>query len=57
MLLVAAAWAAEDDLARFRAEVPQAELLEPEGVGHDVLGDGGPAVVLQVADWLRARSA
>jgi pimeloyl-ACP methyl ester carboxylesterase len=57
VLLVAAAWAADDDLSRFTTDVPQAELLRPAGVGHDVLGDGGPEVVLQVADWVRAQPA
>jgi pimeloyl-ACP methyl ester carboxylesterase len=55
VLLVAGTWAAEDDLARFTSAVLQVELLRPEGVGHDVLGDGGPQVVLQVADWLRTQ--
>jgi pimeloyl-ACP methyl ester carboxylesterase len=57
VLLVAAARAAEDDLARFTTEVPQAALLRPEGVGHDVLADGGPEVVEQVAGWLLKRTA
>jgi len=54
ILLVAADDAAEQDLARFAADVPQAEVRRPGGVGHDVLIDGGPAVIALVADWLAA---
>jgi pimeloyl-ACP methyl ester carboxylesterase len=43
VLLVAAGDAATKDLARFRADVPQAEIHRMEGAGHDVLADGGPA--------------
>jgi pimeloyl-ACP methyl ester carboxylesterase len=57
VLLVAAADAPEEDLAAFAADVPQAELLRPAGVGHDVLGDGGPPIVRAVGDWLGARSS
>jgi hypothetical protein len=46
--------AAEKDLARFAVDVPQAEIRRPGGVGHDVLIDGGPAVISLVADWLAA---
>jgi pimeloyl-ACP methyl ester carboxylesterase len=55
VLLVAAAAASEENLTRFTRDVPQAEVLRPAGVGHDVFGDGGPPVVLAVADWLRER--
>ena len=55
VLLVASDDAAEEDLARFSAEVPQAEIYRPGGVGHDVLIDGGPRVIAFVADWLRAK--
>jgi pimeloyl-ACP methyl ester carboxylesterase len=54
VLLVASDDAAKEDLDRFAAEVPQAEIYRPEGVGHDVLIDGGPRVIAFVADWLRA---
>jgi pimeloyl-ACP methyl ester carboxylesterase len=54
ILLVAADDAAEQDLARFATDVPQAEVRRPGGVGHDVLIDGGPAVIALVADWLAA---
>lgn len=54
ILLVAADEADEPDLARFAADVPQAEVRRPGGVGHDVLIDGGPAVIALVADWLAA---
>jgi pimeloyl-ACP methyl ester carboxylesterase len=57
VLLVASDDAAEEDLARFSAEVPQAEIYRPGGVGHDVLIDGGPRVIAFVADWLRAKGA
>jgi hypothetical protein len=55
VLLVASDDAAEEDLARFSAEVPQAEIYRPGGVGHDVLIDGGPRVIASVADWLRTK--
>ena len=55
VLLLASDDAAEEDLARFSAEVPQAEIYRPGGVGHDVLIDGGPPVIAFVADWLRAK--
>jgi pimeloyl-ACP methyl ester carboxylesterase len=56
VLLVASDDAAEEDLTRFAAEVPQAEIYRPGGVGHDVLVDGGPRVIAFVAAWLRANA-
>jgi pimeloyl-ACP methyl ester carboxylesterase len=55
VLLVAQTGASAADLARFARAVPQAELLRPVGVEHDVLGDGGPEVVHAVGEWLAAR--
>lgn len=55
VLLVAQAGASDPDLARFARAVPQAELLRPAGVGHNVLGDGGPEVVRAVGEWLAGR--
>jgi pimeloyl-ACP methyl ester carboxylesterase len=52
VLLVPAAAADEADLNRFAADVPQAEIARIEGVGHDVLSDGGPEVVDLVGRWL-----
>jgi pimeloyl-ACP methyl ester carboxylesterase len=57
VLLVAQARASDADLERFASAVPEAELLRPACVGHDVLGDGGAEVVRAVGDWLRARAA
>jgi hypothetical protein len=56
VLLVASDDADEEDLGRFEAEVPQAEIHRPGGVGHDVLVDGYPDVVHFVGDWLERRS-
>jgi pimeloyl-ACP methyl ester carboxylesterase len=44
--------ALDEDLARFAAAVPQAEIHRVEGGGHDVLVDGGPEVVGLVGSWL-----
>ena len=55
VLLVADAEAAEDDLARFRAGVPQADVIRPREPGHNVLLAGGPEAVRAVGDWLDAR--
>jgi pimeloyl-ACP methyl ester carboxylesterase len=52
VLLVTAGDAPEEDLARFAAEVPQAEIYRAEGTGHGVLRDGGPEVVRVVGEWL-----
>jgi pimeloyl-ACP methyl ester carboxylesterase len=52
VLLVASDDADEDDLARFATEVPEAEIHQPGGVGHDVLVDGYPEVVDFVGTWL-----
>jgi pimeloyl-ACP methyl ester carboxylesterase len=52
VLLVASDDAGEDDLARFARDVPQAEIHQPGGVGHDVLVDGYPEVVDFVGTWL-----
>lgn len=54
VLLVASEDASEDDFARFAADVPQAQIHRAEGASHDVLVDGGPALVELVADWLAA---
>jgi hypothetical protein len=43
VLLVASQDASEEDLADFAADLPQAR--------HDVLADGGPALVGLVCDW------
>jgi pimeloyl-ACP methyl ester carboxylesterase len=52
VLLVASGEAAGDDLRRFGTDVPQAEVHQAEGTGHDVLADGGPDVVCIVGEWL-----
>jgi pimeloyl-ACP methyl ester carboxylesterase len=52
VLLVAAGHAPEEELAQFSADVPQAEVVRVAGAGHDVLADGGPAVVELVGAWL-----
>jgi pimeloyl-ACP methyl ester carboxylesterase len=52
ILLVAAGETPEDDLARFAAAVPQAEIHRASGAGHDVLGEGGPAVLSIIGAWL-----
>jgi pimeloyl-ACP methyl ester carboxylesterase len=50
--------ARDEDLARFAAGVPHAEIRRIEGAGHDVLVDGGPDVVHAVGAWLlRFRSS
>jgi pimeloyl-ACP methyl ester carboxylesterase len=57
ILLVAAGNAAEADLARFAADVPQAEIFRAEGTEHDVLVDDGPKVVRVVGEWLAANES
>jgi pimeloyl-ACP methyl ester carboxylesterase len=52
VLLVADAATGEDDLARFRADVPHADVIRPREPGHNVLGAGGPETVHDVGDWL-----
>ena len=52
VLLVASDDAGQDDLASLAAQVPQAEIHQPGGVGHDVLVDGYPDVVHFVGTWL-----
>jgi pimeloyl-ACP methyl ester carboxylesterase len=52
VLLVASGEAADEDLRRFAAGVPQAEIHRADGTGHDVLADGGPDVVRVVGEWL-----
>jgi pimeloyl-ACP methyl ester carboxylesterase len=54
VLLVASEDASQADLVRFAADVPQAEIRRAEGANHDVLADGGPALVELVCDWLDA---
>jgi pimeloyl-ACP methyl ester carboxylesterase len=56
VLLVVPPGAAEEDLARFTADVPQAEVMRLESGGHDVFVDGGPNVVHAVGRWLEARA-
>lgn len=56
VLLVAAGDADEEDLRKFAADVPQAEIVRAEGTGHDVLTDGGPEVVDLIGRWLTALS-
>jgi pimeloyl-ACP methyl ester carboxylesterase len=53
VLLVAAGDTPDDDLARFAAAVPQADIHRASGAGHDVLGEGGPAVLAIIGAWLR----
>jgi pimeloyl-ACP methyl ester carboxylesterase len=53
ILLVAAGDAPNDDLARFAEAVPQVVVHRAAGTGHDVLADGGPAVIGVVGDWLQ----
>jgi pimeloyl-ACP methyl ester carboxylesterase len=52
VLLVASKAASEEDLTRFTADVPQADIRRLAGANHDVLNDGGPEVVRFVGDWL-----
>jgi pimeloyl-ACP methyl ester carboxylesterase len=52
VLLVVSDDAAEADLAQFAADVPQAEIHQPGGLGHDVLIDGGPEIVHFLGAWL-----
>ena len=54
VLLVASGDASEEDLARFAADVPQAEIHHAKGVAHDVLNDGGPRLTQLVGEWLAA---
>jgi pimeloyl-ACP methyl ester carboxylesterase len=56
VLLVVSDDAAEEDLARLAADVPQAEIHQPGGLGHDVLIDGGAEVVHFVGAWLERLS-
>jgi pimeloyl-ACP methyl ester carboxylesterase len=56
VLLVASEDAAEEELARFAVDVPQAEIHHAKGVGHDVLADGGPELVHLVARWLEGHA-
>jgi hypothetical protein len=53
ILLVAAGDAPDDDLALFAAAVPHVVMHRAAGTGHDVLADGGPAVIGVVGDWLQ----
>ena len=54
VLLVASENASEEALARFAADVPQAEIHRAERAGHYVLADGGAALVERVCDLLDA---
>lgn len=55
VLLVADADAGEDELARFRADVPQADVIRPGEPGHNVLLRGGAETVRAVGEWLESR--
>jgi hypothetical protein len=55
VLLVADAAATKDDLASFRVDVPQAEVIRPREPGHNVLVAGGAVTVRAIGDWLEAR--
>jgi len=55
VLLVADAAAAEADLASFRMDVPQAEVIRSPEPGHNVLVAGGAETVSAIGDWLEAR--
>ena len=55
VLLVADAAATKDDLASFRVDVPQAEVIRPREPGHNVLVAGGAVTVRAISDWLEAR--
>ena len=52
ILLVASDEAPDEALTAFAADVPQAEIYRPGGVGHDVFVDGYPDVVDYVSAWL-----
>lgn len=52
VLLVASGDAPPEELAQFSADIPQAEILVAEGMGHDVLADGGPTIVHAIGKWL-----
>lgn len=56
VLVVTAGDARPENLTRFAADVPQAELRVVEGAGHDVLTDGGPEIVRAVGEWLQANT-
>ena len=50
--------AANDEGARdVAARHPGADIRALPGWGHDLIGDGGPALAAIIADWLRRRSA
>jgi pimeloyl-ACP methyl ester carboxylesterase len=55
VLLVAAAEAAEEDVAQFQADVRQAEVIRIREPGHNVLQSGGAETVRSVGGWLAAR--
>jgi hypothetical protein len=40
------------DAERMRASLPQLEARVMTGWGHDLIGDGGPAVAEVVVEWL-----
>jgi hypothetical protein len=54
-LLLAAGDAPDDDLAHFAAAVPRVVMHRAAGTAHDVLADGGAAVIDVVGDWLQHR--
>ena len=54
LLVIVAGDAAAEDLTRFAAAVPQAEIHRIDRAGHDVLTDGGPEVVREIGEWLQA---
>jgi hypothetical protein len=57
VLLIRAGGAEDQDLARFAADVPQAEIIRAKGTGHDVLTDGGPKIVALIGRWLEANAS
>jgi pimeloyl-ACP methyl ester carboxylesterase len=52
VLLIVAGDAHEQDLRRFAADVPQAEIIRAEKAGHDVLAEGGHKIVDVIGAWL-----
>lgn len=52
VLLLTAADADEEAVARFRAAAPHVETRPVPGTGHDLLGDAGPELVPIIGDWL-----
>ncbi len=55
VLLVVPSDTDADEFTRFRADVPQAQVIRVAGSGHDVLARGGPMAVRAVGRWLSTR--